>query len=285
MNYRFTHSAKRGKFVAEFWIPVCFLVALTIFYIAYPAALQRATALAAAPFLEAKSSAVRMAEEFYFFFVSKRQLMLNARELSAKLSRTEALLLDREILLSENRILKEQLGSGVEGQKARRVAAVLATPPKSPYDTAVISIGSEDGVRMGDLALFGSVALGSVSAVFSHTSLVAFFSTAGVKTDVVILHGNATIPVEAEGRGGGEFRAVLPKGVPVAAGDYVTMPGFNPAVLAVVAAVEANEADSFQIVRFRNPISLESLRLLEIQEVDEVARREESGSGKAALPQ
>ena len=63
------------------------------------------------------------------------------------------------------------------------------------------------------------------------------------------------------------------------------MPGFNPAVLAVVAAVEANEADSFQIVRFRNPISLESLRLLEIQEVDEVARREESGSGKAALPQ
>jgi len=241
-------------------------VAIILFHFAYPTVLGDLASRVAAPIWSGKQFLSDNLDELFFFFSSKKELTDDVNRLSSELERAKALLLDREILLSENRILNEQLGRAKE-QKGRLVGAILRAPPKSLYDTAVIDIGLEDGVRNGDLALSGSAVLGMVGKVFARTSLVEFFSTAGKKTEVVILHDDKAIPVEADGRGGGEFRATLPKEVSIIVGDRVVMPGLSLLLFATVEAIDGSDTDSFQIVRFKNPVSIELLRILEIQNI------------------
>ncbi|MEK7169870.1 MAG: rod shape-determining protein MreC, partial [Patescibacteria group bacterium] len=148
---------------------------------------------------------------------------------------------------------------------SRIAGAILATPPRSPYDTAVIDVGTNDGVSAGNLVLSGSTILGVVGKAYTHTSLVEFFSTAGRKTPVSILHAGFAIPVEAVGEGGGSFKAILPKEVAVSRGDYVTMPGLVPFAFAEVEVIESSVTDSFQVIRFKNPLSIGTLRMLEVE--------------------
>ena len=264
MNYHFIRSIKTKGLSSEFWLPLCFFVAIILFHFAYPTALGNLASRAASPIWSGKQFLSDKLNELFFFFSSKKELTDDVNRLSSELERAKTLLLDRELLLSENRIIKEQFGRAKE-QKGRLIGAILKTPPKSLYDTAVIDIGLEDGVRIGDLALSGSVVLGVVGKVFAHTSLVEFFSTSGKKTAVVILHDDKAIPVEAEGRGGGEFRATLPKEVSIIVGDSVVMPGLSLLLFATIEAIDGSDTDSFQTVRFKNPVSIELLRILEIQ--------------------
>ncbi len=52
---------------------------------------------------------------------------------------------------------------------------------------------------------------------------VEFFSTAGRKTPIGILHEGRAIPADAVGQGGGEFIATLPKETEVSVKDSVSM--------------------------------------------------------------
>lgn len=264
MDYRFIRSVKtKGRF-REWRLPLVCIGAIVLFHFFYPTALGRIAARVALPFWRMERLAEDALARASLFFASRRILMRDVETLNAKLSRAASLLADRELLREENRLLKERLGRAVDSDK-RLVGEILAAPPRSPYDTAVIDIGTQDGVIVGDLALSGSVILGTVEKTFARTSLVTFFSTAGNTIPVLILHDGSAIPIEAKGEGGGAFRARLPKEVPLRVGDYIVLPGESSLVFGAVSAIEGNAADSFQTVRFRNPVSIQSLRFLEIQ--------------------
>ncbi len=264
MDYRFIRNARaRGRF-ADWWPPALLLGALVLFHFSYPTVLGDIASRVASPFWKAERLAEETLVHLSLFFTSKQTLVRDLESLDAELTQARSLLADRELLLEENRLLRGQFGSG-EDKKSRPKGAVLAAPPRSPYDTAVIDIGSRDGIEVGDAALSGSVVLGVVSKTFSRTSLVEFFSTAGKETPVLILHDGAAVQADARGEGGGAFRARLPREVPLRVGDVVVMPPWNVLKFATVSAIEGNAADSFQTVRFKNPIPIQSLRFLEIQ--------------------
>ncbi len=246
------------------WLPLCFIGAIIFFHAVYPTVLGDLALRVASPFWSGERFLGDALSGTLAFFESKQTLSVEVSRLSAELEQAQKLLLDRELLRAENQALKEQFGRATK-EKERLLGAVLAAPPQSLYDTAVIDIGSLDGVRAGDLALSGSATLGTVSKVFSRTSLVDFFSTAGKKTEISILHDGKAIPVEAEGKGGGEFKASLPKEVSVIVGDRVILQKSSLLLFATVDAIEGSATDSFQTIRFKNPVSISSLRFLEIQ--------------------
>ena len=56
------------------------------------------------------------------------------------------------------------------------IAGIVARPPASPYDTLVLSAGSEEGVTLGMEAFgAGGVPLGVVSSVLANFSRVTLF--------------------------------------------------------------------------------------------------------------
>lgn len=264
MTYRFIRNSKTRGLSLDLWLPLCFLVMLILFYFIYPTVLGDFASRVASPIWKGRQFLSEKLGELSFFFASKQRLTDEVRRLSSELEHAKTILIDRELLLSENKVLREQFGRATEA-KARQIGAILRTPPMSLYDTAVIDVGLKDGVQIGDLALSGSAVLGVVEKVFTRTSLVEFFSTAGKKTEVTILHEAEAISVEAEGLGGGEFRATLPKGVSIFPDDPIVMPGLSLLSFATVEAVESTDTDTFQTVRFKNPVSIGSLRFLEIQ--------------------
>lgn len=264
MDYRFIHSIKtKGRF-KKWRLQLGFIGAIVLFHFFYPTALGGLAARVALPFWKTERAAEDALARASLFFASRKTLMRDVETLNTALKRAQSLLADRELLLQKNRLLEERFGRAPDNDR-RLVGEILAVPPRSPYDTAVIDIGTRDGVMVGDLALSGSVILGTVEKTFARTSLITFFSTAGNTVPVLILHDGSAIPIEAKGEGGGAFRARLPKEVSLRVGDAIVLPGESSLVFAAVNAIEGNAADSFQTVRFKNPVSLQSLRFLEIQ--------------------
>lgn len=269
MNYRLIRNQKSRRRTADFGVPLLFLAALALFQFFYPTALASIAARIALPFWHAEAAVSDAFHRTLFFFQSKQALIAERDRLARELLNARGLLLDRELLRAENSSLALQLGRR-QKKSARIIGAVVAAPPRSPYDTAVIDVGLRDGAAEGDLALSGSATLGVVSKAYERTSIVEFFSTAGRKTPISIMRGKAAIPALAVGEGGGAFVATLPKAVEVSVGDSVVMPGLNPEVFATVISTESTATDSFQQIRFRNPVSIYTLRFLEIApEADE----------------
>ncbi len=267
MNYRLTHNGQtKGRFL-KIALPFLFLGVIVLFHFFYPTLLGTAAARLATPFWNAERYLMLESRTVLAYFSSKIALEDERLRLSDELVQAQALLLDRSLLREENTLLKEQLGRS--GAKAPRIiGAVLASPPRSLYDTIVLDIGAADGITVGDRALFGSLVFGQVSRVYAHTLIVDFFSTAGKKTPVLILHEGSSIPVEAVGEGGGAFIATLPADVTVSIGDSVVIPGMNPLVFSVVETIESMVTDSFAHIRFKNPIPFTRFRFLEIEKVD-----------------
>lgn len=263
MNYRLIRNQKSRRRAADIGVPLLFLAALALFLFFYPTVLANLATRIALPFWHAEAAVADALHRTLFFFQSKQALIAERDRLARELENARGLLLDRELLRAENSSLALQLGRR-QKESARIIGAVVATPPRSPYDTAVIDVGLRDGVVEGDLALSGSAALGVVSKAYERTSIVDFFSTAGRKTPVSIVRGKTAIPAEAVGEGGGAFVAILPKAVEVSVGDPVVMPGFNPEMFAAVISIESTAADSFQRIRFKNPVSIYTLRFLEV---------------------
>lgn len=263
MNYRLIRSPKSRRRAADIGVPFLFLAALVLSYFFYPTALAKFAARIALPFWHAEAAVSDALHSTLFFFQSKQALIAERDRLARELENARGLLLDRELLRAENSSLALQLGRR-QKESARIIGTVVAAPPRSPYDTAVIDVGLRDGATEGDLALSGSAVLGVVSRAYARTSIVEFFSTAGRKTLVSIVRGTTAVPAEAVGEGGGAFVAILPKAVEVSVGDPVVMPGFNPDVFAAVISTESTAADSFQRIRFKNPVSIHTVRFLEI---------------------
>lgn len=269
MNYRLIRNAK-GKRARSAAALVFVALLLTLFHFSYPPALREALHRVSAPVWRAERFVRDTTVRLFLHLSSKEALIRENETLQQKLAEEERLLLNRELLASENAFLKETLGRHTG--ESRILAAILAAPPRSPYDTVILDAGSTEGVSSGDDILSGGTILGTVVTVFTRTAVAELFSTAGVKTPVLILHEGRAVPVEAEGAGGGVFVATLPRELLLATGDAVVMPSAGPLRFATVEAVESEPSDSFQTVYFKNPVSVGELRFVEVRKHTERTR-------------
>ena len=209
----------------------------------------------------AKEQTQRELNDFYALLRSKQGLVLENNKLTQELLDQEHTNVSLEALRIENDELKHLLGRTSE--KELILGAVISRPYTSPYDTLVIDIGSEDGVGVGaQVMALGDFVVGFVTTVFPQTSQVTFYSSPGVKTNILI--GEQRIPATAEGRGGNNFITQLPRDSEVAVGDVVTLSHFDTQVFAVVEEVIRSSTDAFQTVLFKNPVNIFNTKWIQV---------------------
>jgi cell shape-determining protein MreC len=138
------------------------------------------------------------------------------------------------------------------------VAGVLARPPQSPYDTLVLAAGSLDGVSVS-MRVFapGSVPIGEVESVSSHASRVTLYSAPGSKRAGWV--GEARIPIELVGQGGGAFRATAPRDAGIEAGMIVYLTNGGALPIGTVSLVEADLSSPAAVLSIASLTNLFSL--------------------------
>ena len=187
-------------------------------------------------------------------------------------------------LQTENEYLRSLLGKTPENSNMI-LAGVIERPPRTPFDSLVLDIGADQDILEGDMVFSdGFYAIGTISSVSNHSSIVTLFSSSGQKIDALInspiegakdaspaststpLRSKDTLnPVVVEGRGGGNFYIKLPKNIKVKAGDPVIWPSTETIVLGAVEVVDSSEGDAYSQVYFKSPINMNSLRYVQIK--------------------
>ncbi len=182
--------------------------------------------------------------------------------LEEKVSSLELAVSASALLASENERLLSLLGRTVDAGGV--TAAVLTHPPQSPYDLIVVDAGAQEGIVAGSKAyLPEGPEVGAVTQVFPGFSRVKLLSTAGEKTQAVL--ERSEIPVELEGRGGGNFKIVLPRETEVQIGDRILSGSLHPHLVATVEEVNLEPTDSFKEVLAASPANIFSVRFLIIR--------------------
>ncbi len=194
-------------------------------------------------------------------FRSKNALVLENERLKAEFAELSIRLLDRNELYEENLALKERLGRDASVNAV--LAAVVARPPRAPYDTLLLDAGSRDGVSVGDfVAASETLIIGAIEHVTLTTSIARLYSAPGVVTEVTLGHSGPVL--QAVGQGAGNFEARVPVGIEVLAGESVLLPTIVPHVFAVVEYVRFNPTDSSRSVFFRSPVNPFELRFVTV---------------------
>ena len=210
------------------------------------------------------------------YFSSKSALERENEKLRSQLVRDEARMADYQILARENENLKEILLRQPEDKKFI-LAAVLAKPGVSPYDTFLLDLGAKDGAAIGNLVFAeGDIPIGRLASVTSDTAKAVLFSSTRERTPVVI-HASLSVPAdllqkgesdifwEIIGRGGGNFEMILPRDFTLVRGDPVALPGLRSYAVAVVETILSDQRDSFQKALLRSPVNLQDLKFVEVE--------------------
>lgn len=183
---------------------------------------------------------------------SKRSLLREIENLKTNIEETNVLLHNAEEIKKENELLKETLGRS--GGEHLLLGYVLAKPNRSPYDTMLVDVGEEEGVRVGmRVRAYGESPIGMVAETFPKTALIRLFSSPHQETSVVI--GEKQIPGVAIGIGGGNFRMLLPRDATVSLGDTIFLPGEETRILGIVERIDKYEGDTFAKIFFKSIVN------------------------------
>ena len=207
----------------------------------------------AAPFLRLGASVNTVARNLFPFFKTNKTLIEENTSLKNALGDANGKLLTYALLLEENKALKESFGRTV--YEPQILASVLSKPSRSSYDTLIIDVGLREGVSQGDLIIaFETVAIGSITEVFSHTSKVTLFSSPEQKTTVRLEASN--LAKEIIGQGGGAFVFTLPRDIAVSRGEMLSLPGLNQKVVGIVTNIQTFPDNPFQSITAKLPINI-----------------------------
>jgi cell shape-determining protein MreC len=197
------------------------------------------------------------------FLRSKDTLITENQNLKLQLEENNAKTTNYDSLLAENQSLKEILGR--KSEKVNMVlAAILAKPNQSAYDTLIIDAGMAEGARVGNTVFaLGSVPIGRMAEVFTNSSKVVLFSNAGEKTRVLL--GSNNFSTEIVGRGGGNFEVVVPNGFTISKGDQAILPGINTYLVGTVIEIISDPRDAAQKALLVSPVNVQELRFVEVE--------------------
>ncbi len=218
------------------------------------------------------------------FFHSRAGLYTENTQLKSELDAIRGDAATIGYLENENNELKALLGRPQVRNAV--LATILSSPPFSPYDTVVIDAGKSEGVAIGSLiyvpdmiTIAGTsanetststgatssststqtelkipkISIGKVTDIFSHTSRVELYSSAGQKFQVEI--GKNHVKAEATGRGGGSFEIIIPRDADVHVGDAIIIPSIETIVFGQVGTIVSDPARAYSTVLFNLPVN------------------------------
>ena len=252
-------KSKNKKKLSVYILIGLFVIIILLRYVA-PGFTGNLTLVFATPLIKSGDYANSSMASVFGIFSSKSALQAENSQLKDQLAQIEVNVDRDKLLIQENTDLKALLGR--HSPNSSILASVISKPPLSLYDTILIDVGSADKVSVGDNVLaLGYVPIGTVHAVYAHTSLVDLYSSSGEKIDVKV---GKNIQASAEAQGGGNFIIKLPKGTSVAAGDPIAAPGIGDDIFGVVGSIETNPNDAFIYLRFSLPVNMNELNFVQI---------------------
>ncbi len=165
-------------------------------------------------------------------------------------------------LQAENEELKNILGR--KSQKEKLIlSAVLVKPFFSPYDTLIIDVGSNAGIKEGDTVIAdGDTHIGYIKEVYGNSSKVVLYSSNGEVVKVLI--GPNNIEKEAKGIGAGNFLIEAPVESGISEGDTIVIPSISTNVFGIVEKIEKKENDSIEKVFFKSSVNINELKWVEV---------------------
>ncbi len=192
---------------------------------------------------------------------SKYSLIKQNEALQAEVAARDHDMLILGALQNENETLKNDFNRTGKGTYV--LGNVMARPPVSPYDTLVLDIGTDDGIKVGDKVYAeGDQLVGNISDVFAGESKANLYSTPGQITSILV--GTSTIAAQATGNGGGNFTFKLPATVPLVVGATITLPGIHSNIFGIVSQINVDSSASVQTVHFRSPVNIDQLSYVEV---------------------
>lgn len=263
MSYLLDKKEKRKKSI---YITLCVIVLVFLFYFRLSVfdGLSYVTGGLFRPVLVFGNNVGEELTNLGSFFVSKSSLYLENKNLQSQIKEEETRMANYNSIVEENDKLKETLGRKKE-KTNMILAAILSKPNQSPYDTLIVDIGANKGIKEGKTVFgLGDIPIGKISMVYENSSKVVLFSSPGEKTQVVV--GEKDIYLEAIGRGGGNFEIILPRDFKLQKGDQVLMPGINNYVLAIGETVISDPRDPYIKALLKSPLNIQELKFVEIEQ-------------------
>jgi cell shape-determining protein MreC len=240
-----------------------FLVIVVILNFFAPQIISPLTHAAGLPVLRTRIMAIGGASELIDVLHSKRTLLQENRELRQKMLLMSALEIERNALKSENEQIKAMLGRSTSTIPVI-LAQILSKPGYSPYDTLILDVGEQDGVKVGDLVLVeNTLVVGEIMTVQGHSSNALLYSSPEHKTEVFI--GQRAVQATAVGKGGGNFEVRVPRNTEFQKGDEVRLSHFPDIVFGSVTDINGATADTFERVLFRSLIDVSDVRFVTIK--------------------
>jgi len=165
-------------------------------------------------------------------------------ELPNTLNTDTRLAAENRELRNENEALKARLQDVGAAENIPTEAGILvgvrARPPISPYDTLVLSNGTDIGVQEGALVFGEGIPIGRVSEAGERYAQVRLFSSSGSTIEGWV--GEEREPLTLQGGGAGAFSAEVPREVPVQEGDAVYLPAGGAFPIAYVRHITQDAA-------------------------------------------
>lgn len=212
------------------------------------------------PLLEGRGVVARTFMSLAGTISLKSSLFIENRQLKQRLSEENG----KDIIISALLSDIKELRNGFDSSNNRLAisAFVLAKPPVSIYDTIILDVGENEGVKQGSIVLApGGIALGIIETVYPSLSRARLFSSSG-EVHAVVLQGNQT--VDANGAGGGILHVTVPRDFEVELGSPVTLSGERNLVLGTVEAVGSQSAGSLKTLIIRPAANMNELGFVEI---------------------
>ena len=248
----FPRPYKRRK-SAALLISICVCVVLISIVSVQPSFITRTLLFITSPFHSARENLSANAESFLGGFESRQSLVDENKTLKEELARAKI----KADLYDSLRKKYSGISDSATSSTNTIPGFILATPPFSPYDTLIITIGTAQGVSVGDRVSFDStVALGVIDSVSKNASRVRLFSSPGYEQEVRV--GTNDFLLLARGQGGGVFEISIPKESVVARNDNVFLGSGE--LLGIVKQLNENDAEAFVIAQVVMPQNIFEVR-------------------------
>lgn len=214
--------------------------------------LVRAGAGTASSFVAAMGAAV----DGSGFFSRNSTLARENEDLRREIALHAENIAQAEYLRMENDALREM--ARLAQQESGRTARVLTSFEATPYGTFLIDAGEDAGVRVDDIVLSpGGFILGIVRSATGDRATVESLFSPGALVEVRA----GEIAFQAEGRGGGNARAQVPReaavtlGMPVIAQAYQRNAG-------TIMHIESASSSATADLSIRIPVNLDTLQFV-----------------------
>ena len=189
------------------------------------------------------------------WLASRSSLASENQALRAELAQTQDRAAGYGALQEENAHLQAMLS--MTGEHPKGVVAVISSPSAlSPNHTHLISAGSSDGVKVGDVAVTDSgFVVGTIVDVQSHTSLMKEMFASG-ETITAVINKNTISITGKSGMGYGHLSHEVDAQVndPVFAAAY----GHRP--IGIVGSVEASSTNAYRDIYVDSPVNPQALQ-------------------------